>query len=122
MNRSSLGVAAVAVTVVAVGGCSSPAAPAPPSAPPSVSPVAGTTVEIDDFAFVPATLTIKRGDAVTWINRDEEPHTVADSGGSFRSPGMGANGTYSFTFSTPGTFDYICTIHTFMRGTVVVIP
>lgn len=127
--QRSLGVAAVALTVVAVAACSSPSTPAPPavssgtSAPSSVPPAAaGTVVTIDDFAFVPATLTVKRGDTVTWTNHDEEPHTVAANDGSFRSPGMGANGTYNFTFGTPGTFDYICSIHPFMHGTVVVTP
>ncbi|WP_396918549.1 cupredoxin family copper-binding protein [Mycolicibacterium sp.] len=94
--------------------------PAATSMDPPASPVAGTEVRIDNFAFVPATLTVKRGETVTWTNHDEEPHTVASGDGSFHSPGMDANGTYSFTFSTPGSFDYICSIHPFMRGTVVV--
>ena len=98
----------------------------PPMAPNSGSstapaaPVAGTAVSIDNFAFSPATLTVHVGGAVTWTNHDEEPHTVAASDGSFHSPGMGANGTYSYTFTKPGTYDYICSIHPFMRGTVVV--
>ena len=52
-------------------------------------------------------LTVKRGETVTWTNHDEEPHTVAAGDGSFHSPGMDANGTYSFTFSTPGSFDFV---------------
>lgn len=116
MHRS-LGMAAIAV--VAVAGCAAPSASAPGSAPPAVS---GTAVSIDDFAFVPATLAVRRGDTVTWTNHDAEPHTVAANDGSFRSSAMGADGTYSFTFATPGTFDYVCTIHPFMHGTVVVSP
>lgn len=84
------------------------------------APVAGTAVRIENFAFVPATLTVKQGDTVTWTNHDAEPHTVAAGDGSFHSPGMDANGTYSFTFTTPGSFDYICSMHPFMHGTVVV--
>jgi amicyanin len=83
-------------------------------------PVAGTAVSITNFAFAPANLTVKVGDTVTWTNKDEEPHTVVANDGSFHSPGMDANGTYSFTFTSPGSFDYICSIHPFMRGTVVV--
>ncbi|SBS75819.1 Plastocyanin [uncultured Mycobacterium sp.] len=83
-------------------------------------PVAGTAVDITNFAFAPANLTVKVGDTVTWTNKDEEPHTVVANDGSFHSPGLDANGRYSFTFTTPGSFDYICSIHPFMRGTVMV--
>ena len=55
-----------------------------------------------NFAFAPATLTVKAGGTVTWTNRDEEPHTVAASDGSFHSPGMGTGATFSHTFPTAG--------------------
>jgi amicyanin len=78
-------------------------------------------VNITNFAFAPATLTIPVGTTVTWTNQDEEPHTVVSSDGStFHSPGMGTNGTYRFTFAEAGTFDYVCSIHPFMHGSVVV--
>jgi plastocyanin len=86
----------------------------------SAAPVAGDAVSIDNFAFVPATLTIPAGSTVTWTNHDEEPHTVAASDGSFHSPGMGSQATYSHTFPTAGRFDYVCSIHPFMHATVVV--
>ena len=86
----------------------------------SPAPQAGTAVAITDFKFNPATLTVPVGTAVTWTNQDEEPHTVAAKDGSFHSPGMDTHGTYSFTFTTPGSYDYICSIHPFMTGTVVV--
>ena len=84
------------------------------------APVAGNAVSIDNFAFVPATLTVPAGSTVTWTNRDEEPHTVAASDGSFHSPGMGSQATYSHTFPTAVRFDYVCSIHPFMHATVVV--
>ena len=84
------------------------------------APVAGDQVSIDNFAFAPATLTVKVGGTVTWTNRDEEPHTVAANDGSFHSPGMGTGATFSHTFPTAGTFDYVCSIHPMMHGTVVV--
>ena len=86
----------------------------------SAAPVAGNAVSIDNFAFVPATLTVAAGSTVTWTNRDEEPHTVAANDGSFHSPGMGSQATYSHTFLTAGKFDYVCSIHPFMHATVVV--
>jgi len=90
------------------------------SATGSPAAVAGDQVSIDNFAFAPATLTVKVGTTVTWTNRDEEPHTVAASDGSFHSPGMGTGATFSHTFSTAGKFDYVCSIHPMMHGTVVV--
>jgi plastocyanin len=90
------------------------------SATAPAAPVAGDAVSIDNFAFVPATLTVRVGSTVTWTNHDEEPHTVAASDGSFHSAGMGSQATYSHTFPTAGKFDYICSIHPFMHATVVV--
>ena len=90
------------------------------SATGSAAPVAGDAVSIDNFAFVPATLTVRVGSTVTWTNHDEEPHTIAASDGSFHSPGMGSQATYSHTFPTAGKFDYVCSIHPFMHATVVV--
>jgi plastocyanin len=101
--------------------------PPMPGAPPgtasatgSPAAVAGDQVSIDNFAFAPTTLTIKVGSTVTWTNRDEEPHTVAASDGSFHSPGMGTGATFSHTFPAAGRFDYVCSIHPMMHGTVVV--
>jgi amicyanin len=89
-----------------------------PNAPAQAGPNA---VDINNFAFGPTTLTVPVGTTVTWTNRDEEPHTVVSSDGStFHSPGMGTGGTYSFKFDKAGTFDYVCSIHPFMHGTVVV--
>jgi plastocyanin len=91
------------------------------AAPTAAAPVGPNAVDINNFAFGPTTLTVPVGTTVTWTNRDEEPHTVVSSDGStFHSPGMGTGGTYSFKFDKPGTFDYVCSIHPCMHGTVVV--
>ena len=71
-------------------------------------------MSISNFKFNPATLTVPVGATVTWTNQDEEPHTVAAKDGSFHSPGMDTHGTYCFTFTDAGLFDYICSIHPFM--------
>ena len=97
-----------------------PDAVATPSITAPSAPASGNQVAIDGFAFSPATLTVSAGTSVTWTNRDEEPHTVAASDGSFHSPGMGTGATFTHTFSTAGTFDYVCSIHPSMHGTVVV--
>ncbi|MFC4055840.1 cupredoxin family copper-binding protein [Actinomadura syzygii] len=112
------------------GAASSKTAPMPGMTMPSGSsapatqaaPVAGNAVSIKGFAFVPATLTVHAGATVTWTNDDEEPHTVTSGKGPLRSPAMDAKATYRHRFARPGTYDYICTIHPFMHGTVVVKP
>jgi amicyanin len=104
----------------AMPGMQSPPASAPATAADSPAPQGGTAVSITDFKFNPATLTVPVGTTVTWTNQDEEPHTIAAKDGSFHSPGMDTHGTYSFTFTTPGSFEYICSIHPFMTGSVVV--
>ena len=93
-----------------------------PSTTAPAAPVAGSAVSIDNFAFAPATLTVAVGSTVTWTNRDEEPHTVVANDGSFHSPGMGSQATFSYTFAKAGTFDYVCSIHPYMHATVVVTP
>ena len=103
-----------------MSGMQSPPASASATAADSPAPQGGTAVAITDFKFNPATLTVPVGTTVTWTNQDEEPHTIAAKDGSFHSPGMDTHGTYSFTFTTPGSYDYICSIHPFMTGTVVV--
>jgi plastocyanin len=97
-----------------------PSGSAAPATGPA-APATGDAVSIENFAFVPATLTVRIGSTVTWTNHDEEPHTVAASDGSFHSPGMDAQGTYTHTFATAGKFDYVCSIHPYMHATVMVI-
>ena len=84
------------------------------------APQGGNAVDISGFEFSPAPLTVPVGTTVTWTNRDEEPHTIVAGDGSFRSPGMGTGNTYTYTFTTAGTYDYVCSIHPVMHGTVVV--
>ncbi|OSC23798.1 amidase [Mycobacterium vulneris] len=124
-RRHSATMAAVGALLLA--GCSQSRPVATTAAPTTAmsitvpaAPVRGDQVSIDGFAFAPVTLTVPVGTTVTWTNRDEEPHTVAASDGSFHSPGMGTGATFTHTFSTAGTFDYVCSIHPMMRGTVVV--
>jgi amicyanin len=104
----------------AMSGMQSPPASASATTADSPAPQVGTAVSISNFKFNPATLTVPVGATVTWTNQDEEPHTVAGKDGSFHSPGMDTHGTYSFTFTAPGSYDYFCSIHPFMTGTVVV--
>jgi amicyanin len=88
----------------------------------SSAPAATDAVSIRDFAFAPATVTVRVGTTVTWTNADGEPHTVTAKDKTFASPTLNNGGAYRFTFTRPGRYDYLCTIHPFMTGTVVVTP
>jgi plastocyanin len=87
------------------------------------SPTATTSVEIKDFAFSPANITVKIGDTVTWTNKDSAAHTVTADSGSSDAPSSGniaAGGTYSFKFTKAATYIYHCAIHPNMQGSVTV--
>ena len=77
-------------------------------------------VTIDNFTFGPAELTVKVGTTITWTNRDDIPHTVVSTDKVFKSKVLDTDAQFSFTFSTPGTFTYFCSIHPKMTGKVVV--
>ena len=103
--------------------------PAPATAPPasaapaSVSPAGSDAVTIAGFAFAPASLTVKVGSSVTWTNKDSATHTVTWDDGSQGSGSLTAGGApYTQTFATAGTFAYHCSIHSSMKGTIVVEP
>ncbi len=80
------------------------------------------SVGIDNFAFSPAVIEIHAGEAVTWTNRDDIPHTVtsADMPRAFKSGALDTDGTFSRVFPKPGRFAYFCSLHAHMQGVVVV--
>ncbi len=78
-------------------------------------------VWIQGYTFVPQKLTVKAGTTVTWTNKDTDPHDVtSDPPGLFTELVPGPGGTFSYMFSTPGTYNYVCTIHPGMAGTIIV--
>jgi plastocyanin len=88
--------------------------------PASAAP-APVIVRISNFVFDAETLTVPAGTTVTWVNQDDDPHTiVSDDKTSFRSRALDTNDSFSFTFAKPGTFGYFCSIHPHMTGKVVV--
>lgn len=91
-----------------------PASPPAPTAPTQSS----NTVTIQNFAFSPATLTIKPGTTVTWINQDTVTHNIKSA--SFNSPELSQGASYQFKFDNPGTYSYSCGIHPSMTGTIKV--
>jgi len=78
-------------------------------------------IEIKDFAFNPQTLTVKSGEKITWINRDEEPHTVVSVEKQFKkSTALDTDQEFTITAGAPGTYTYFCSVHPKMTGTIVV--
>jgi amicyanin len=81
---------------------------------------ADAQVVIDNFSFSPTPLTVKVGTTVTWANHDDMPHSVVFPTLKLKSPAMDTDGTFSHVFDQAGTFDYVCGLHPFMHGQVVV--
>jgi plastocyanin len=126
MTKTRLAVIAVALfvclTAAACGGSSHKGSS-------STTVASGTStnqVMIKNFAFVPKTITVKVGTTVTWTNEDNVQHSVQWNNNAFPTSALLLAGTstdtYSHTFTTAGTFNYICGVHNFMTGTVVVTP
>lgn len=80
----------------------------------------GPRVQIKEFKFVPAQLTVRPGATVTWTNGDEEAHTVTATDRAYTSNGLDRKETYSHRFTKPGTYTYFCALHPHMTATVVV--
>ncbi|HEY0501131.1 MAG TPA: cupredoxin family copper-binding protein [Kutzneria sp.] len=92
-------------------------APTPAMAAPQAVTMAG-------YAFAPASLTVHVGDTITWTNRDQAPHDVTTTAGPamVHSPTLATGQSWTFTFSQPGTYAYICSIHPDMKAQINVLP
>ncbi|RYU89970.1 hypothetical protein EWM62_10520 [Mucilaginibacter terrigena] len=127
MKKYILGISLmIAVIIIAVAACSkSDSNNTPPETPPTIPPVTNPTsaanVSIKDFAFGSASVTIKKGQAVTWTNQDSAPHTVTDNNGAFDSGTIAVNAKYTHTFPATGTFTYHCTFHSMMANATVIV-
>jgi plastocyanin len=77
-------------------------------------------VKIDNFTFAPQSITVKAGTTVTWTNDDDIPHTVASKTKLFKSKALDTGDKFSFTFTTPGAYEYFCSLHPHMIATIVV--
>jgi plastocyanin len=124
------------LALAACGSAASPPAPASPAAsvaaaspaasaaasPAASQPAAagGDAVTIQNFAFAPASLTVKAGATVTWTNQDSPSHSVKWDDGTASSAPLTTGSTYTRTFATAGTYAYVCGIHASMHGTIVV--
>jgi plastocyanin len=115
-------VVALALVMLLVG-CSSPARSGygyqpTPQPQPQPQPTSPNTVSIEDFQFDPPSITINKGDTVTWINHDSVSHTVTGTG--FDSGSLAKDASFRYTFKDAGTYNYICSFHASMKGQVIV--
>jgi plastocyanin len=126
LRRSLPALLAVLATAALLAGCggggsNQPTAASTPAPSGGSSGGGGKGVQIDNFKFVPGTLTVKRGTRVVVANQDSTAHTAtSDDGSSFDTGGIDPGASKTITLSKAGTFAYHCSIHPFMHGTLVV--
>ena len=127
----SITASAALVAVVSVGfaGCGSSKSTKASGSTTTAAQGAATTVAaspgavtIKGFAFNPTPVTVKVGQKVTWTNQDAFAHTASSTSGpvKFDSGHIKSGATYSVTFTKPGRYQYICNIHNYMNGVIVV--
>jgi plastocyanin len=104
------------------GGSSAPTTATATTAPATTMGQVKITEQNGKYGFDPAMTTVAKGTTVTWMNASDAPHTVtSDAGSTLASSTLApSGGTFSFTFMQPGTYTYHCTIHPYMKGTIVV--
>lgn len=101
-------------------GASAAASPAASATASQAAAAGGSAITIQNFAFAPASLTVKAGTTVTWTNNDSPNHSVKWADGTAGSNPLPTGSSYTRTFATPGTYAYVCGIHASMHGTIVV--
>ena len=119
---------AIALLALALGGslflgCGSSSKKSATKSASTAKSSGGDTVQIKGFAFSPSTLNVKAGTKVTWTNNDSTDHTVtADKSDAttFQSGHLGNGKTFWFMFEKPGTYKYFCSIHNYMKASIVV--
>jgi plastocyanin len=80
------------------------------------------TIKIENFTFNPASITVKPGTTVTWINGDDIPHSVVENNKVFKSPPLDTGQKFSMVFNATGEVNYFCGFHNHMTGKIVVQP
>jgi len=80
------------------------------------------SIHIKDFKYNPTPVKIHSGDRVTFVNDDEEAHTVTSDDKSFDSEGLDGGKTWQHVFAKPGTYNYFCELHPYMKATIIVLP
>jgi plastocyanin len=119
--------ATLGILLLLLAGCGTPSS-SPPVAHPTVTkePVATASPRVlmitsgAKYAFAPKQITIAKGTTVTWRNNSNADHTVTADSGAWSSINIGHGQSYSRTFTKPGRYAYVCGLHGYMTGVVVV--
>jgi plastocyanin len=111
----------VAVLGLVLGCGGGAGSPAGEGGGPAAAPGATDTIVMKSFTFTPASLTVAPGAKITVVNQDQAPHTVTANDKSFDSGNISSGQRGEVTAPTkPGSYPYICTIHQYMTGTLIV--
>jgi plastocyanin len=97
-----------------------PARPSPAASKDVPTRSGPNQVVVENFSFQPGTVTVKAGTSVTWVNRDDVPHTVNENDKRFKSGTLDTDGTFTYKFTSPGTYGYFCSLHPRMTGQIIV--
>jgi plastocyanin len=116
MFKTLIGAAALAYCLAASGAQVSATQPGSQALPVVL------TVHVKNFKFDPTPAKIHVGDRVTFVNDDDEAHTVTANDKSFDSEGLDGGQTWQHVFTKPGTYDYFCELHPYMKAEIVVLP
>jgi plastocyanin len=116
-----LAASAVLLTALLLGACSDDdAGEATPTTTAAKAGADGSEVAIEDFLFKPANLRVKAGTTVTFTNKDDFAHTATAKDKAFDSGNVDKDGSFEHTFAEAGTYEYLCSIHNSMTGTITV--
>ena len=114
----------IPMALLIIGGCEATTTSDNGQAMQTQSAQSGSAVTISNFDFSPGILTVAANTMVTWTNNDSVEHNVTEDADSsapgFESQNLAQGQSYSYTFTKPGTYNYHCSIHPSMKGTVVV--
>lgn len=118
-SRSTRTLAALAAASAAMAGT---AALVPDGRVVAAAPAVKPAITITNYSFKPGTITVSRGATVTWTNKDDDVHTIKNTDGpeTFSSPALESGSRFGYTFQHAGTYHYICTVHPYMHGVIVV--
>jgi len=117
----------VLIAFITVCGCTSYGPSTTTPATTLTQVLGATTVNIENFAFNPASIAVPKGTTVTWVNQDTTDHQIVNDaqgtiaqGALFTSNSLPKGASYSFKFDNPGTYPYHCSIHPSMKAMVIV--
>jgi plastocyanin len=128
MKRKLMALTIIMLTALLAVACTGGAAATPTATPPPEPGVQPTSasgeakIVIANFAFDPVTVTVPVGTTVTWTNEDSATHTITSDSGDWDSGRLKNGQLFSHTFTEAGTFSYHCSIHSSMKGTIIVTP